>query len=79
MSHLVMRLYQGSIIPSIRRAAIPPSPEGDGPLAAFLWIERQGYVYQAIVVMPETHAASADAARFLGSLEAVPIADEPAG
>ena len=54
--------------------ALPSGKDGGKRIARRRWIDRQPFIHQAIVVMPERRAASADVVRFLGSLEAVPIA-----
>ena len=53
--------------------ALPSRKGGEKWIARRRWIQRGWYVYQAIVVSPERLSDSADSARFLGSLEAVPI------
>ena len=43
------------------------------------WMERQGYFYQAIVLMPEARADAPEVARFLASLDTSPIEGDARG
>src|SRR5262249_51792048 len=71
------RLLRGQMIPGAPREAdfgLSSRKGGHKWIARRRWMERQGFLYQAIAVMPATRAESADVARFLDSLESVPIA-----
>ena len=59
--------------------ALPSRKGGVKWIARRRWMVRQGFFYHAIAVMPETCSTSADVARFLGSLETVPIAVDRRG
>jgi hypothetical protein len=70
---------EGSMGPREEDFALPSRKGGEKLIARRRWMERQGFFYQAIVVMPEARAASAEVAEFLGSLEVAPIAVDRRG
>src|SRR5262249_17905008 len=59
--------------------ALPTRKGGGKLIARRRWMERQGFFYQAIVVLPENVAETASVARFFESLEAAPVAVDPRG
>jgi hypothetical protein len=59
--------------------SLPSRKGGVKWIARRRWMERQGHFYQAIAVLPVSQAASAHVARFLESLEPIPIAVDRRG
>ena len=59
--------------------SLPAGKGGARKIVRRRWMERQGYFYQAIVLMPEALADAPEVARFLGSLDTVPIEGDDRG
>ena len=56
-----------------------PVETADPLIARCRWMQWQGHLYQAIVVVPRSRADSPDIAKFLGSLVAIPLEEDNRG